>query len=78
MTVQRFHHPHTGERVREIVQKVLTEWNIPLTKVFTISTDNGSNMLKAFRTSMIESEKDNSDHQDEDAGDEKDDEEEEE
>ena len=35
-------------------------------------------MLKAFRTSMIESEKDNSDHQDEDTGDEKDDEKEEE
>lgn len=34
-------------------------------------------MLKAFRTSKIESEKDNSDHQDEDAGDVKDEEEEE-
>ena len=33
--------------------------------------------MKAFRTSMIESEKDNSDHQDEDTGDEKDEEEEE-
>ena len=35
-------------------------------------------MLKAFHTSKIESEKDNSDHQDEDAGDVKDEEEEEE
>ena len=78
LAVRRFHHPHTGERVREIVQEVLTEWNIPLRKVFTISTDNGSNMLRAFRTSMMESEKDNSDHQDEAAGDEKDEEDEEE
>jgi len=61
LAVRRFLHPHTGKRVREVVQEVLAEWNIPLAKVFAILTDNGSNMLKAFHSSFVESEDDQDD-----------------
>jgi len=37
LVVQRFLHPHTGECVWEVVQEVLAEWNIPLSKVFFYS-----------------------------------------
>jgi len=52
LAVRRFLHPHTGKHIREVVQEVLVEWNIPLAKVFAILTDNGSNMLKAFCSSL--------------------------
>jgi len=32
-----------GEHVREVVDKVLMEWEIPTAKVSAILTDNGSN-----------------------------------
>jgi len=37
------------------------EWNIPLANFFVILTDNGSNMLKAFHSSFVESEDDQDD-----------------
>jgi len=55
--------------VREVVQEVLVEWNIPLAKVFAILTDNGSNMLKAFHSSFVESEDDQDDQDDKGSGD---------
>ena len=54
LAVRKFAHPHTGEHVREVVDKVLMEWEIPTAKVSAILTDNGSNMLKAFRTHIME------------------------
>ena len=50
LAVRNFSHPHTGERVRELVDEVLREWEIPVSKVVAILTDNGSNMLRAFST----------------------------
>ena len=40
--------PHTAERVFEVIE-VLAEWEISYSKVPTILTDNGSNMVAAFR-----------------------------
>lgn len=38
--------PHTGNAVAELVQKVFLNWDL---KVPIIVTDNGSNMIKAFK-----------------------------
>ena len=38
--------PHN---VRGLVIAVLTEWDIPVSKVNVIVTDNGSNMVAAFK-----------------------------
>ena len=42
--------PHTGENIRQLVDDILTEWEIPPQKVAAVITDNGSNMLAAFKT----------------------------
>ena len=49
IAVRRLSSPHTAERVEEIVDNVLTEWQIPRTKISAMLTDNGSNMIAAFR-----------------------------
>ena len=41
---------HTAEHVREAVEKVMKEWEIPENKVRVIVTDNGSNMVAAFKS----------------------------
>lgn len=53
LAVRKFPHPHTGERVREVVEEVLKEWDIPVKKIAAILTDNGSNMVKAFRMQVL-------------------------
>ena len=42
-------HPHNAEHILEIAETVLQEWNIDPGKVQAVLTDNGSNMVKAFR-----------------------------
>ena len=46
--------PHTGDNIRELVDQVLDEWEIPLSKVSAILTDNGSNILAAFCPQLSE------------------------
>ena len=46
---QIMQHPHNAETIREMVEEILKEWGIPLDKILAILTDNGSNMIKAFR-----------------------------
>ena len=41
--------PHTAEYVEAAVVEVLREWEIPKEKISAILTDNGRNMIKAFR-----------------------------
>ena len=50
IAVRRIPSPHTGEHIREIIDEVLAEWELPTNKIAAILTDNGSNMLKAFCT----------------------------
>ena len=49
IAVCRIPSPHIGEHIREIIDEVLAEWELPTNKIGAILTDNGSNMLKAFR-----------------------------
>ncbi|GBC53159.2 zinc finger BED domain-containing protein 1-like [Rhizophagus irregularis DAOM 181602=DAOM 197198] len=41
-------YPHTGEAIAEKIMSILSEWKLT-DKVFTITTDNGSNMVKSAR-----------------------------
>ena len=54
LAVRRMPSPHTGDNIRDLVDQVLDEWQIPLSKVSATLTDNGSNMLAAFRTLLSE------------------------
>lgn len=49
LAVRRMPSPHTADNVRDLVHKVLSEWNIPLNKIMVVVTDNGSNMVAAFK-----------------------------
>lgn len=55
-----------GENIHELVQSILDEWEIPPSKVSAILTDNGSNMIAAFRPQIIESDDDVEDESDQD------------
>ena len=48
LAVRRMASSHTAERVLEVIEEVLAEWEIPYSKVSAILTDNGSNMVAAF------------------------------
>ena len=48
LAVKRFESPHTGMRIAALLQVVMSEWKIQQ-KIFRALTDNGSNMIKAFR-----------------------------
>lgn len=47
---------HTAEHVNEVVEGVMKEWEIPENKVRVIVTDNGSNMVAAFKSHFEEEE----------------------
>ena len=49
LAVRRMPSPHTGDAILEVVSNVLAEWDIMSNKVGKIITDNGSNMIKAFK-----------------------------
>ena len=51
--------PHTGEKICEVVDEVLEEWNISPSRVLATLTDNGSNMLAAFHSKLTDSTDDN-------------------
>ena len=49
LAVRRFEQPHTGQRIAELLRRIVDEWKIPHFKIFHCLTDNGSNMIKAFK-----------------------------
>ena len=49
LAVRRLESPHTGRRIADLLQGIAIEWNIPHQKIFRSFTDNGSNMVKAFK-----------------------------
>lgn len=49
IVVRRFESSHTAEWVSKLVDEIVSEWKIPCYKVFCILTDNGSNMIAAFK-----------------------------
>ena len=49
LAVKRMPSPHSAEEVLKIVLQTFEDWNIPNYKIGSIITDNGSNMVKAFK-----------------------------
>lgn len=54
LAVRSFPSPHTADRNERTVSEVLLEWDIPQEKVCAILTDNGSNIVAAFRHWLLE------------------------
>lgn len=52
IAVRHMPSPHTAENILSIVRNILVEWNIPTEKVGNIITDNGSNMIEAFKEDL--------------------------
>ncbi|EXX57021.1 zinc finger BED domain-containing protein 1-like [Rhizophagus irregularis DAOM 181602=DAOM 197198] len=48
LTIKYVLYPHTGEAIAEEIMSILSEWKLT-DKVFTITTDNSSNMIKSAR-----------------------------
>jgi len=48
LTIMYMPYPHTGEAIAEILNYIIDDWKLT-NKVFTITTDNGSNMIKAMK-----------------------------
>ena len=49
LAVRRLESSHTGRYIRDVIDHVLTEWDIEPSKIIASLTDNGSNMVAAFR-----------------------------
>ncbi|GBC37627.2 zinc finger BED domain-containing protein 4-like [Rhizophagus irregularis DAOM 181602=DAOM 197198] len=48
LALQRVKYPHTGEVIKELLDKFFSDWKIT-SKLLTMTTDNGSNIKKAGR-----------------------------
>ena len=46
----RFPSPDTGVRIAELLQRIVAECEIPCNKLFRVFTDNGSDMVSAFKS----------------------------
>ncbi|CAB5211948.1 unnamed protein product [Rhizophagus irregularis] len=49
LTCSHLEYPHTGETISDELYRIIDQWRLKNT-IFTISTDNGSNMVKAVST----------------------------
>jgi hypothetical protein len=49
LKLAQIEHPHTGERLYEVIEQCLAEWGLNASKVMMIVSDNGANMIKAVR-----------------------------
>ena len=54
LAVRRMRSPHTGEKIQEVVQAIIDEFEISEAQLNKVLTDNGSNMVKAFNNSITE------------------------
>lgn len=43
-------HPHTAECIKHCIDRCIEVWGIPQHKILTVITDNGSNMIAAFKS----------------------------
>lgn len=64
LAVRRLPHPHTGSNIRDATESILEEWGIPLSRVRVIITDNGSNMVAAFRWHFEEDDEEDEEERD--------------
>ena len=59
----------TGFAIRSAVDEILSDWDIPINKVKAVVTDNGSNMVRAFKEHiMVTDEEEEQDDSEEDSG----------
>jgi len=54
LAVKRMPSPHTGEEVLKVVLQIFEDWGVPDHKIGSIITDNGSNMVKAFKILQLQ------------------------
>nr|XP_054594295.1 uncharacterized protein LOC129161839 [Nothobranchius furzeri] len=64
LALEQLDHPHTAQSFKACVEKCMQEWGILNEKVLTLITDNGSNMVAAFKHSAPEDEDSSSDDPD--------------
>lgn len=63
LNLDTIEHPHTGLMLAEKLRQSFKQWQIPLSKILAVVTDNGSNMVKAVRCiKQYESEYETDDH----------------
>lgn len=66
LAMRRMPQTHTSNNIHEIVESVLEEWDIPSSKISATITDNGSNMIAAFRPQILEPENDDNTEENQD------------
>ena len=49
LRLEQISHPHTTECIKTCVDRCTEDWGIPKEKILTVITDNGSNMVAAFK-----------------------------
>ncbi|KAM4597213.1 uncharacterized protein V3H82_022897 [Fundulus diaphanus] len=54
LALEQVAHPHTAQSIKACVDKCMQEWAIPKEKILTVITDNGSNMVAAFKNTTTE------------------------
>ncbi len=59
LAVRRMPISHTAYNIRQIIDQVLMEWDISGSKISAVLTDNGSNMIAAFKLHFCPVEDDN-------------------
>ena len=50
MRLDQIAHPHTAECIKTCIERCTEDWGIPQKKILPVITDNGSNMVAAFKT----------------------------
>ncbi|CAM4619107.1 unnamed protein product [Leuciscus chuanchicus] len=65
LALEQVAHPHTAQSIKACVDKCMQEWGISNDKIVTVITDNGSNMVAAFKHSTQVEELASSDDQEE-------------
>lgn len=66
LNLKQIVHPHTANSIVTLVEKCTEEWGIPKEKIIMIITDNGSNMVSAFRVEEEDTSSDENDSKDSD------------
>ena len=56
LALEQVAHPHTAQIIKACVDKWVQEWGISHEKIITVITDNGSNMVAAFKHTTPEAE----------------------
>jgi hypothetical protein len=68
LKLDQISHPHTAECIKTCLDRCTEDWGIPKDKILTVITDNGSNMVAAFKNDEHEpSSSEDSEESDEDS-----------